>query len=71
MSAVTTYGSPSGRTIHLTVAQECLLQKHDVWPKDNQGREYCKISHGLHEGKPTFSDDAALLAWCGVKNAAG
>lgn len=61
---VITWASPDnlGR-INLTVPQERQLREAGVWPKDRRGREYCRVSHGLHTGEPTFSADefAALI----------
>lgn len=63
---VTTWQTPSGAVIHLTPEQEAALTQAGVWPKDNRGREYCSVAHGLHEGEPTFPEKNHLLAWCGV-----
>lgn len=65
---VTTWQAPSGAVIHLTPEQEDALASAGVWPKDNQGREYCMVAYGLHEGEATFPDTSRLLAWCGVRS---
>lgn len=67
MTLVITWQSPSGNVMHITPAQEALLGRHGVWPKDNQGREYCSVAHGLHDGEATFPETAKLLSWCGVE----
>lgn len=63
---VTTWQARGGAVIHLTPEQEEALASAGVWPKDERGQEYCSVSHGLHEGEPTFPKTERLLAWCGV-----
>lgn len=65
MSAkVITYQSPSNACIELTQRQIKTLSAARVWPRDGAGQEFCSVSHGLHTGTPTFSDDdiAAMIA---------
>jgi len=57
MKKVVTYQAPSGLTIDLTLAQVSLLNQSLRWPRDYQGQEYCSVSHGLHEGESTYSDE--------------
>ena len=26
------------------------------WPRTARGEEYCTVSHGLHDGEPTYTD---------------
>jgi len=53
---VITYQSPNGVIIELTPDQIRELDSAGVWPRDDQGQEFCSVSHGLHEGDPTYSD---------------
>lgn len=55
---VVTYESPRGGSINLTPAQVTLLEHCERWPKDDAGVEYARVSHGLHEGAPTYTDEA-------------
>lgn len=59
MMKVISYSNDKGETIDLTQAQVALLQNAGVWPTDQNGCEYCQVSHGLHfsEMGETFSDD--------------
>jgi hypothetical protein len=53
---VIAYQSPKGNTINLTPDQIHDLEAHSQWPRDWDGQEYCRVSHGLHEGTPIDSD---------------
>lgn len=57
MTKVITYQADNGSTINLTPTQEDRLTEAGVWPKTPSGREFCRVSHGLHEGSPSYSDD--------------
>ena len=55
---VITWVSPDSLySIDLLVSQERQFRKAGVWPRDPRGWEYCRISHGLHPGKPTWGRD--------------
>ncbi len=54
---VITYQAPSGGTIDLTRSQKRILERAGKWPRNARGEEYCSVSHGLHAGEPTHSDD--------------
>lgn len=57
MKEVITYSAPnSNLTIDLTPEQVRKLEKAHRWPRANDGTEYCRVSHGLHTGKPTYTD---------------
>jgi hypothetical protein len=56
MIKIITWQSPSGSTINLTRQQEKMMRKHDFWPRDGHGNEFCSVSHGLRVGQPTWSD---------------
>jgi len=56
MNQVISYQSPSGQTIDLTPAQRACFCRQGLWPRDFRGQEFCSVSHGLHEGDPTYSD---------------
>ncbi len=62
-SQVITWDSPDSLfRIRLTVPQERALREAGVWPRDPRGYEYCRVSHGLHTGDPTFgAEDFATL----------
>lgn len=47
MIQVITYSSRS-ESIDLTPEQIRKLESAGVWPKDQQGAEYCQVSKGLH-----------------------
>lgn len=53
---VITYQTPSGDTIDLTRAQIKMLEKVGKWVRNDQGEQYCTVSHGLHVGLSTLSD---------------
>lgn len=53
---VITWQAPSGATANITPAQEERMRLAGVWPKSDSGEEYCTVSHGLHDGQPTYSD---------------
>ena len=61
---VITYQAPNGETIDLSLAQVAMLERAQKWPRNSRG-EYCSVSHGLHEGIPTYSD-AELRAEAGM-----
>lgn len=54
---VITYSASNGESIDLTPAQVKKLEKAGTWPKNNRGEEYCQVSHGLHVGEPSKSDE--------------
>ena len=56
MSRIITWQSPSGHTVNVTRKQEKMMRKHDVWPRDSHGGEFCSVSHGLRVGQPTWAD---------------
>ena len=62
---VVTYQAPNGETIDLSQAQVAMLERGGKWPRTSRGEEYCSVSHGLHEGEPTYSD-AQLRAEVGI-----
>lgn len=47
---VITYQAPNGRTINICPDCEARLTHEGDWPCNEQGEEYCTVSHGLHEG---------------------
>ena len=53
---VVTYQAPNGETIDLTSAQVEMLERTQKWARNSRGEEFCSVSHGLHEGLPTYSD---------------
>lgn len=55
---VVTWQASNGGTINLTEPQRRRLEALKRWPKNSYGQEYCTVSHGLHVGEPTYSDDA-------------
>ena len=63
MRKVITYQAPSGGTIDLTRAQVARLERAGKWPRNSRGEEYCTVSHGLHAGEPSMTDEqiAALI----------
>ena len=67
---VITYQAPNGETIDLSLAQVAMLERAQKWPRNNRGEEYCSVSHGLHEGEPTYSD-AQLRAEVGIADEGG
>ena len=62
---VVTYQAPNGETIDLSQAQVAMLERGGKWPRTSRGEEFCSVSHGLHEGEPTYSD-AQLRAEVGI-----
>jgi hypothetical protein len=54
---VVTWQAPSGGTINITRKQERMLHSAGVWPRTSRGEEYCSVSHGLHVGAPSMSDE--------------
>ena len=62
---VITYQAPNGETIDLSTGQVEMLERAQKWPRNSRGEEYCSVSHGLHEGEPTYSD-AELRAEVGI-----
>jgi hypothetical protein len=54
---VFTYQAPSGSTINLTRSQKRTLERAHAWPRNSRGEEYCSVSHGLHVGEPTYTDE--------------
>ena len=54
---VITYQAPNGEKIDLTRAQRRTLERAGTWLKTSRGEEYCQVSHGLHLGEPTFTDE--------------
>jgi hypothetical protein len=56
MTKVITYQSPCNETINLTPDQIRILQSALQWPSDRNGQEFCSVSHGLHEGQPTYTN---------------
>ena len=62
---VVTYQAPNGETIDLSQSQAAMLERAQKWPRNSRGEEYCSVSHGLHEGEPTYSD-AQLRAEVGI-----
>lgn len=67
---VVTYQSPNGETIDLTSAQVEMLERAQKWARNSRGEEFCSVSHGLHEGEPTYSD-AQLRAEVGIAHEGG
>lgn len=57
MKKVITYQSDNGGSINLTPEQIEVLESAGKWPKDHRGREYCRVSHGLHVGNPSCDTD--------------
>lgn len=57
MAKVITYQTPSGDTIDLTHDQIEKLNDAGVWPRNHRGEEYCSVSHGAHNGKPSLTDN--------------
>ncbi|MDI3258451.1 MAG: hypothetical protein QJR02_02010 [Sinobacteraceae bacterium] len=57
MSKVITYQAPNGQTIDLTRTQITMLEDAGKWPRTARGEEYCTVSHGLHVGEPSMTDD--------------
>ena len=53
---VVTYQAPNGETIDLSQSQAAMLERAQKWPRNSRGEEYCSVSHGLHEGEPTYAD---------------
>ena len=47
---VITWQSPGGDTISICPTCQAKLEADGTWPKDWAGREYCRVSHGLHVG---------------------
>lgn len=63
---VVTYCARDGDTIDLTLRQIKRLNAARVWPRSpRDGQEYCQVMHGLHPGRPTFSEDQ-IAAICGT-----
>lgn len=58
---VVTYGAPSGGSINLTLLQIAMFKRAGLWPRSPRGDEYCQVSHGLHVGHPTFSDNEVVV----------
>ena len=54
---VITYQTPSGDSINLTPKQVAVLESAGKWPRNNRGEEYCRVSHGLHVGRPDCETD--------------
>jgi hypothetical protein len=65
VTGVITYGNDGVQQIAITPGQERMLVAAGVWPHDDRGRELCQVSHGLHDGEPTHTDDQ-LRARCGL-----
>lgn len=63
MAKVVTYMARSGASIDVTPRQEKAFDSAGYWPRSDRGEEYCQVSHGLHAGAPTWTDDevAALI----------
>ena len=53
---VITYQTPNGETIDLSGSQVDMLEREQKWPRNSRGEQYCSVSHGLHEGTPTYTD---------------
>ena len=51
---IITYQSSNGNRVNLTQAQIKKLKGRE-WPRDKKGAEYATVSHGLHDGEPTYS----------------
>lgn len=58
---VVTWQNAEGSKIRLTEEQALTLRASGVWPR-SAGGEYCQVSHGLHRGYPTYSDE--YVHWC-------
>lgn len=56
MKKVITWRAPNSATINLTQKQEKLARQAGYWPRNQNGEEYCTVSHGLHVGTPTWGD---------------
>lgn len=48
---VVTYQSPSGGALDVCTQCAKVLERANTWPRDAGGREYCAVSHGLHDGR--------------------
>jgi hypothetical protein len=53
---VITWQDTRGGYLNITPDQEERFTKAGRWPKNASGEEYCQVSHGLHEGVPTWTD---------------
>lgn len=53
---VITWQSPRSRNVNVTPDQEQTLKDARVWLKDCNGNDYATVSRGLHNGRPTFTD---------------
>ena len=67
MAKVITWQAPDGSRISLTRQQERKLRKYGIWPRNQNGEEYCNISHGLHDGARTWTDEALNKWFIGLK----
>lgn len=52
-----TWQSPCGAKIQVTPKQEKVMKAAGFWPRDDRDEEYCSVSHGLHDGYPTWTDE--------------
>ena len=62
MTKVITYGvAGRNETLSLTRAQEAMLLRAGVWPRNKYGH-YTSVQYGLHRGEPTYTDAAVYSA---------
>ena len=57
MTQVITYQAPNGETLNLARSQARRFRISGEWPKNSRGEEFCSVSHGLHTGEPTYTDN--------------
>ena len=57
---VITYASPSGDTINISRLQRSMLTDAGIWPRNDRGEEFSKITRHLHFGCQTWGDDDIL-----------
>ena len=57
---VMTFQSPLGHEVRLTNTQINMLRRRNVWLLDINREEYCSVVHGLHSGKPTYTNREIL-----------
>ncbi len=55
MTRVVTYQNGAGDTVRITPEQEDILRSAGEWPR-NAGGYFASVHHGLHRGRPTWSD---------------
>ena len=61
---VITYTDTSGQGVSLTPRQVAICRARGVWPRNYRGEEYATVSHGAHQGAPSYATTEELLADC-------